>query len=125
MSLIWMLYGIDLLSNISVALGVAWVLGLIAGVIALIVMGNTAGNNGDETLYRLGVRSLRICITVIALALPLDICIPGKSTMYAMAAVSVGEKLADNPAVQGIASDGLKAVQIWINRQLTEAKKSQ
>lgn len=44
--------------------------------------------------------------------------IPSKSTMYAMAASEVGERVVKTEAVQGIASDATKALQVWIKKQI-------
>jgi hypothetical protein len=50
--------------------------------------------------------------------------IPSKNTMYAIAASEIGEKIATNEAVQGIAGDATKALQQWIKRQIEpETKK--
>lgn len=119
MSLIWVLYLISVASNLSLAFGTAWVFGVI---LFGITLWGYVMTDDDPDARRTVIKLMRGAAIAVAIALPLDIAIPGKNTMYAMAAVSVGEKLADNPAVQGIASDGLKAVQAWINKQLSDAK---
>lgn len=121
MSLIWTLYLIDVLNGLSYALGIVWPTALIVGLFFMIVgLVITSDDPEAQSVVRM---ILRTALILFVVALPLDIVIPGKNTMYAMAAVSVGEKLADNPAVQGLTTDGLKAVQHWINKQLAEEPK--
>jgi hypothetical protein len=119
MTLIWMLYTIDLLNNISIGLAILWGVALF---VALFMIPGLLLTHGDDLRPTI-VKILRTALIVFAITLPIDIVIPSKNVMYAMAAVSVGEKLADTSAVQGIAADGLKAVQHWINTQLAEPEK--
>lgn len=51
--------------------------------------------------------------------------IPSRSTFYAIAASQVGERVAQNEAVQGIATDATKALQIWIRNQIDPPAKSE
>ena len=50
--------------------------------------------------------------------------IPAQKTMYAIAASQVGEQVVKSEAVQGIANDATKALQIWIKKQIEPDKKS-
>lgn len=120
MSLIWTLYLIDVLNSLSYALGIVWLIALIVGLFMIAGLVITSDDPDAQPVVRM---ILRTALILFVVALPLDIVIPGKNTMYAMAAVRVGEKLADNPAVQGLTTDGLKAVQHWINKQLAEEPK--
>lgn len=61
---------------------------------------------------------------VAAVLLALIVLTPSQSTMYAIAASQVGEQVVRSEAVQGIANDATKALQIWIKKQIDPDKKS-
>lgn len=51
--------------------------------------------------------------------------LPGKDTIYAIAASEIGERIITDETVKGLAADSTKALQGWIRKQIEpEAKKS-
>lgn len=46
------------------------------------------------------------------------VVLPGKNTIYAIAASEIGERMVKSDQVQDIASDATKALQQWIKRQI-------
>ena len=120
MSIIWMLYLINVAENIGVTLAIAWVLALIL----IITSVGRVITSDDEDANKVVKRILRCATIVLCIALPIDIFIPTKQTMYAMAATEIGERIADRPEVKGLTDDALKAVRVWINKQLTETEGS-
>ena len=121
MSIIWMLYLINVAENLSLALATAWVSGsfvLIISTISLVIVSD------DEDATKTVKHILRTAVTVLCIALAINVFIPSKQTMYAMVAAEVGERIADRPEVKGLTDDALKAVRAWINKQLTETKES-
>lgn len=116
MSLAWIIYFAGVCENIGVFLCVAWALGLlVAGVCGFCY----AVSDGEAEIRKI----VRTALIVVAITAPIDALVPEKNTIYAMVAVSIGQQLADAPITKGIAADTLRAVQLWINKQLTEEKK--
>lgn len=44
--------------------------------------------------------------------------LPSKQTIYAIAASQVGEKILKSDTVQGVSNEAVKALQIWIKKQI-------
>lgn len=88
-----------------------------AGRVAVFI---AAKSNVKECIeFQPTMRSLfRIALTAWAVAAVLYVAIPDKKTVYAIAASQVGERVAKSDAVQGLAADATKALQVWINAQL-------
>lgn len=119
-SISWFLYVAGVVDNFGgVMIGM--------GVFCLVVcgvcwFGYSLADNEDTTemLKRTG------SWTPIAAAVILTIAcfVPSKSTMLAIAASQIGERVAQSEQVQGLASDATKALQQWIKKQIEpEAKK--
>jgi hypothetical protein len=99
-----------------------WVCALIVLLASGVIILGTEGEAWEDgnVLIR---KATRGAILVVAISLPIDILIPSKSTMYAMTALSLGEKLAETPTAKGLAADAAKAVQIWIDKQIAAGSK--
>lgn len=119
-SISWFLYAAGVVDNfggVMVDMGVFCLL-----VCGVCWFGYSIADNDDTTamLKRTG------SWTPIAAAVILTVScfVPSKSTMYAIAASQVGERVAQSEEVKGIANDATKALQQWIKRQIEpEAKK--
>lgn len=122
-SVSWFLYATDVIGNLR---GVALIAACVFGVIFLGTLACVPISEGDcldidnrTTWFKFFWRSLSVAL----IALTISVFFPSKDTMYAIAASQVGEKVIQNEAVQGIATDATKALQQWIKRQITDDKK--
>lgn len=123
-SLSWFLYFADVVSRVGdmsafIVFGVVALLGfglVFSPLIAIML---------DEIGFAEHIPIRTVVKTVLIFwcsALLVYVIVPAKNTMYAIAASEMGEKLAQNQAVQGIASDATKALQQWIKRQIEPEK---
>jgi hypothetical protein len=126
-SLSWFLYWIDVLNSMSNILTIISIL-LIAAIIALWVACSfrlESGGCEDKDLVRSSRSKWTWRFSMLSLFCAFTACfMPSKSTMYAIAASQVGERVAQSEAVQGIANDATKALQIWIKKQIEPEHKS-
>ena len=113
-SLSWFLYIADVLSNLCVVFVLIALAGSIGAGFSLLF-----GFLEDEEKWsRFGASMLKWVIPLWFVAA----LIPGKNTMFAIAASELGERVAKSEQVQGIASDAAKALQQWIKKQIKEEK---
>lgn len=127
-SLSWFLYWIGVLDSLQGIAAVSVFL-LIGSVVLLwiAVAMRLDDTNGEEKKQAVRVNrnawTVRLVSSAAIVAL-ISVFVPSKNTMYAIAASEAGERVAKSEAVQGIASDAQKALQIWIKRQIEpDAKK--
>lgn len=114
-SLSWFLYLAEVLENLGICAAILGGLGLIG------LLAGTIGYACEkEKFWKDG---WKIGAPIIVFLFLISILTPSKKTMYAIAASEFGERLAQNEAVQGIASDASKALQQWIKRQIEPEKK--
>lgn len=121
-SISWLLYLIDVISNVK---------GLTIGAITISVMtgvalfATTLVTEGDCLEWAGYWRIVKWDVALLAVATIVGCVIPSQNTMYAIAASQVGEKLSQTEVVQTLSNDATKALQQWIKRQIAdpEAKK--
>lgn len=109
-SVSWFLYFSDVVGNLQPLFGIA--AGICVCVALVCVLAYAVEDWEGGATY-----SRRWAIASVPLAL-ICVLIPDKSTMYGIAASQVGEQLAANDDVKGLASDARKALQQWIKRQI-------
>lgn len=110
----WLLYLAQAASNLALVLLIFGILMLTISVVQTIA----EHDNRSDPFRWYGWRWLTagvVCIIFSAL-------LPNKSTVYAIAASEVGERIVKSDTGQQIISDGTKAVQVWIARQLGDKK---
>lgn len=108
-SVSWFLYASDVIGNIQPTIVACAVLSIIAAGVCMLVYCE------DWDGGPLVAKRLMFCAVP---ALFIACLIPSQKTMYAIAASQIGERVAENEAVQGIASDATKALQQWIKKQI-------
>lgn len=115
-SISWFLYASDVVGNLQPTLAIGGGSGLVAAGFFTLCSFIDEDNGGISLAKRISFYAIP--------AILIACIIPSKTTMYAIAASQVGERVAQNEAVQDIASDATKALQIWIKKQIEpEAKK--
>jgi len=112
-SISWLIYGIDVAGGIKMLAGAC----AIACSVILLGSGISVPASEGET-WDWFARNAKWLIGGPVLAWTLFIFVPEKQTLYAIAASQIGERVIQNDAVQGIASDATKALQQWIKRQI-------
>lgn len=115
-SVSWFVYSADVVGNFQVLLFIGSIIALIGSGICLLAWSIEDFESGPKFAKRI--------IFGAVPALIVACLIPGTSTMYAIAASQIGERIATSEQVQGIANDATKALQIWIKKQIEpESKK--
>lgn len=112
-SISWLLYIIDVLGGVKVlAL-------FVAGTFSVILVGGiiTIPASEGET-WEWFSRNFRWLIGAPIIAWAIFIGVPRQSTLYAIAASEVGERIIKNDKVQDLASDATKALHQWIKNQI-------
>jgi hypothetical protein len=129
-SVSWFLYLADAMSSLS---GVIVFFGVMATLLTCLgifmTLLNTDSSNTDRKQryadYNAnGARFIRSFSPWMVLCFVVAAIIPAQKTMYAIAASQVGEQVVKSEAVQGVANDAAKALQIWIKKQIEPDKKS-
>ena len=115
-SLSWMVYFAEICDNLGFALHFWGAGGLLLciGIILLFMI-----SEGD---YPKSWKGFWYGLVIGNVCLFLSVFVPSKNTFYAIAASQVGEKIAQNEGVQGLAKDSLTALRSWLKSQ-TEPKK--
>lgn len=113
-SLSWFIYIADVVGNLN---SITWAVLLVTGfawMILNLAVPITEGDVLDWQDYRKwwtrGVITLLTCGLISAF-------LPSKNTMYAIAASQLGEQIAQNETVHGIASEATTALRQWIREQ--------
>lgn len=128
MELMWAIYWIDVLGNISGGLNGFGAVGTIVTVLCLIVGGMLVSTSYSEkdpdmkkgcTLLR---RAWQFGI-ITAILFTLSIFVPSKKTMYAMMAANVGQKIVESPQMQEIGGKALKILNDKLDELAGERKK--
>lgn len=118
-SMSWFLYAIDLINNVSVAATIIFICTAIA--MGLYAVACAVEHDGLTDNYK---RIFPKAAGLFGIAMAVAVILPSKSTMYAIAASEVGERVVKSDAVQGIAGDATKALHQWIKKQIEpDAKK--
>jgi hypothetical protein len=133
-SVSWFVYLADALANLKSALFGILFFGIPAAI--ALTVGGIVIRSGDwswvkdtdrkfwEERRKQCASAAKVAWPVVAVLVIVNIAIPSKNTMYAIAASEVGERVLKSEAAQEMASDATKALQQWIKRQIApEAKK--
>lgn len=114
-SISWFLYAIDVIGNLKfLAAAVTLAVALAWGVLNITVPvtdGEVLAWKDFRYWWTRGVVVILISGAVYSI-------LPSRSTLYAIAASQVGEQIAQNQAVQGLAGDATRALQQWIRQQM-------
>lgn len=119
-SLSWFLYWSEVISSFRTFLMVGLVgcgLGLPSILVLTICRYDGAYESEKPRILQNGKSwATRLATGAVILAVVLTV-VPKKETLYAIAAVEVGERVVNSEAVQGVSSEALKALQNWIKKQ--------
>lgn len=129
-SVSWFLYLADAMSSLSgvlVFFGVLATLMVCLGVFMSLLNTDSTSKDRQQRYADFnanGTRFIRGFVPWMILCFVVAAIIPAQKTMYAIAASQVGEQVVKSEAVQGVANDAAKALQIWIKKQIDPDKKS-
>lgn len=102
MELMWLVYGISVLSNIGVVSGLVLVFSMVTAIGAGIVYAASEG----EAKFPF-IKSL---IATIVLSTAIVVVVPSEKTMYTMAGAYATQKVAEAPATREVADKVLKII---------------
>ena len=99
MDLAWFVYGINVVSGLNVAFGIATVIALLLWAMCSLIWAVNAGSGYDE--YANGVFKVWKILAWFAVPITVASCfIPGEKTMYTMVGAYAAEQVAKDPKVQ-------------------------
>lgn len=133
-SLSWLIYLASLSGSASSLFSFMAFMGAVAcviGAILSVLWTDGGGYNGDikikgyEEMRARGKVLSRTGLMMLVGFGSVATVLPGKDTIYAIAASEIGERIITDETVKGLAADSTKALQGWIRKQIEpEAKKS-
>lgn len=120
-SLSWFIYLADVAASMQGLLTGITIISSILYPAAWVIYGLVSEMESDRQreAYAVSRRKVtRLAVTAFLIAAPLNVILPSKNTMYAIAASEIGERVSKTE----IANDAVKAVHAWIKKQITEDK---
>ena len=111
-TVIWLLYLADVAQGLSVVLGAG-------GVVALVICGSYYLISRDEYLGVDEPKSVRPIVIPALVAVSIAAILPSKTTIYAVAAVTAGDKALQTET----GSKAVRALNAWLDKQIAHAGK--
>lgn len=113
-SLSWFLYLSNVVANLQPLFGISGTIGVVVAGFLLAAFFIEGWKPGSSY----GVKVFFASLFFIFIAC----LIPSKSTMYAIAASQMGERIVAAPEMSGVTSDAEKALRKWIRKQIEDEK---
>lgn len=120
-SLSWMIYWADVCGNVGFPAGVFFLAGTIAAFISTCVKRGCEASKepDDQAAARISASIQRASIPIAILSLVLAVFVPGKNTIYAIAASELGEQALKSPTV----TKAQQALDAWLDKQIEKPEK--
>jgi len=120
-SLSWLMYTADVVAGIGGALALIVILGI--GAVALRVIWSmvTYSNYEDDQSLTAGKSTVVKALTVVLIALLIDVLVPSKETVYLIAASEVGEQVVTSEEGKRV----LGKIETWLDNKLGETPTQQ
>ena len=122
MDLAWLVYGINVVSGLNVAFGIATVIALLLWAMCSLIWAVNAGSGYDE--YANGVFKVWKILAWFAVPITVASCfIPGEKTMYTMVGAYAAEQVAKDPKVQQLSGKVLTIIETKLDDIINEKDK--